>query len=103
MRNRYIETAENISFENAHELERTFVAEYPEQAGTGAMYGIRLSTLQINSSKASSFVLQAAMIYGAVVLIVICLTILSLPVSYTHLKPLRNWRVKSFFTRHPKM
>lgn len=78
MRNRYIETAENISFENAHELERTFVAEYPEQAGTGAMYGIRLSTLQINSSKASSFVLQAAMIYGAVVLIVICLTILSL-------------------------
>ena len=45
---------------------------------TGVSYGIRLSTLQINSTKANNFVLQATMLYGAVVLMVICLTILSL-------------------------
>lgn len=42
------------------------------------MYGIRFSTLQTNSTIANNFVLQASMIYGAVVLMVICLTVLSL-------------------------
>lgn len=37
-----------------------------------------MSTLQINSTKAGNFVLQASMLYGAIVLIVICLTVLSL-------------------------
>lgn len=78
MRNRYITTSENISFENALELERIFSDEYPEDANTGVSYAIRLSTLQVNSSKADSFVLQSSMLYGAVVLMVICLTILSL-------------------------
>lgn len=41
-------------------------------------YAIRLRTLQISNTKASMFVLQAAMLYGAVVLMVICLTVLSL-------------------------
>lgn len=78
MRNRYIKTAEPISFEKASELEKIFAEEYPEQADTGVSYAIRLSTLQINSSKAGNFVLKASMIYGAVVLMVICLTVLSL-------------------------
>lgn len=78
MSNRYITTTETISYENACELEKLFMEEYPEQTNTGASYGIRLSTLQINSSKASNFVLQASMIYGAVMLMVICLTVLSL-------------------------
>lgn len=78
MRNRYMITAETISYEDALELEQLFTAEYPEQPDSGAAFSIRLSTLQINSSKAGSFVLQASMIYGAVVLMVICLTILSL-------------------------
>lgn len=52
--------------------------EYPEQPDVGASYMIRMSTLQINSSKASNFILQASMLYGAVVLMVICLTVLSL-------------------------
>lgn len=78
MRNRYILTSETLSYENACELEQAFLAEYPELAETGAGYGIRLSTLQINSTKAGNFVLQAAMLYGAVVLMVSCLTILSL-------------------------
>ena len=44
----------------------------------GVSYAIRLSALQVNSAKANNFALQAAMIYGAVILMVICLTILSL-------------------------
>ena len=78
MRNRYITTSENISYQNARELEQAFLEEYPEITETGVSYSIRLSTLQINSTKASNFVMQAAMLYGAVVLMVICLTILSL-------------------------
>ncbi len=78
IKNRYITTAKNISYENARELERLFTEEYPEQTEEGVMYGIRFSTLQTNSTIASNFILQAAMLYGAVVLMVICLTVLSL-------------------------
>ena len=78
MRNRYITTSKSISYESARELEQAFSDEYPEITDTGVSYAIRLSTLQINSTKASNFVMQAAMLYGAVVLMVICLTILSL-------------------------
>lgn len=59
-------------------LEQAFTEQYPELADTGVSYSIRLSTLQVNSTKAGNFVLQAAMLYGAVVLMVICLTVLSL-------------------------
>lgn len=78
MRNRYISTAETIPYEAARELEQAFANRYPELTDTGVSYGIRLSTLQINSTKAGSFVLQASLLYGAVVLMVICLTVLSL-------------------------
>ena len=78
IRNRYITTTDNIAYNNARELEQAFSDEYPEDTDTGVSYGIRLSTLQINSTKANNFVLQATMLYGAVVLMVICLTILSL-------------------------
>ena len=78
MRNRYLLTSEPLAYQTARALEQAFVAEYPEAPETGASYFIRLSTLQINSNKAGSFVLQATMIYGAVVLMVMCLTILSL-------------------------
>lgn len=78
MQNRYIVTAETISYPYALELEKLFTAEYPEQTETGVSFAIRLSTLQINSTKAGNFVLQASMLYGAIVLMVICLTVLSL-------------------------
>lgn len=78
MQNRYITTSENISYESARALEQAFSDKYPEMADTGVSYAIRLSTLQINSTKANNFVLQAAMLYGAIVLMVICLTVLSL-------------------------
>ena len=78
IKNRYITTEENISYENAKELEKLFTEEYPEQTESGVMYGIRFSTLQTNSTIANNFILQAAMLYGAIVLMVICLTMLSL-------------------------
>ena len=78
MQNRYIITAETISYPYALELEKLFTEEYPEQADNGVSFAIRLSTLQINSTKAGNFVLQASMLYGAIVLMVICLTVLSL-------------------------
>lgn len=78
MRNRYITTTENITYTNAMELEKLFTKEYPEQAESGVVYGVRFRTLQTNSAIANNFVLQAGMIYGAVVLMVICLTVLSL-------------------------
>ena len=43
MRNRYITTSENISYENARELEQVFSDEYPEITDTGVRYTIRLS------------------------------------------------------------
>lgn len=78
IRNRYIMTTESISYENARALEQAFSAEYPEITDTGVSYAIRLNTLQVNTTKASNFVLQASMLYAAVVLMVICLTVLSL-------------------------
>ena len=70
-----------ISYEDARELEQIFTDIYPEDPTAesgGVSHGIRLSTLQINSARAGNFVLQASMIYRAVVLMVICLTVLSL-------------------------
>ena len=78
MRNRYIMTAQPLLYETARALESAFTADYPEQTAEGVSYGIRLRTLQVNSARANNFVLQAAMLYGGVVLMVICLTILSL-------------------------
>ena len=80
MRNRYVKTETAIPYQEAIALENTFVQQYPEQPenGKGVQYYIRMSTEQINSTIAGNFILQATMIYGAVVLMVICLTILSL-------------------------
>ena len=78
MRNRYIMTAQPLSYETARTLENIFTAGYPEQTAEGVSYSIRLRTLQVNSARANNFVLQAAMLYGGVVLMVICLTVLSL-------------------------
>lgn len=78
MQNRYIMTAGDIVYDDAQELARLFLEQYPEITNTGVSYSIRLSTLQINSAIANIFVLQTAMLYAAVVLMVICLTVLSL-------------------------
>lgn len=77
-RNRYIQTSKELSYSDAAALENRFIKVYPELSENGVGYSIRLSTLQINEAKGMNFILKTAMIYGAVVLMVICLTILSL-------------------------
>lgn len=80
MRNRYVKTETTIPYREAILLETSFAQEYPETAdqGNGVQYYIRTSTQQINSAVAGNFILQTTMIYSAVVLMVICLTVLSL-------------------------
>lgn len=80
MRDRFIITKESIPYDCAKTLENIFLQKYPEEVdeNTGVQYYLRMRTLQINESKASTFILQAGMVYGAIVLVVICLTILSL-------------------------
>lgn len=80
MRNRYVITETAIPYHEAISLENAFAQRYPEMPDNrdGVQYYIRTSTRQINSSIAGNFILQAAMVYSAVVLMVICLTILSL-------------------------
>lgn len=80
MRNRYIQTKTTIPYQKACSLETAFIKEYPEEPkkDTGVQYFIRTSTTQINHFIADNFILQATMIYSAVVLMIICLTILSL-------------------------
>lgn len=80
MRNRYVRTETAIPYNEAIYLENAFVQKYPETPdnGNGVRYYIRTSTQQINSTIAGNFILQAAFVYSAVVLMVICLTILSL-------------------------
>ena len=74
-RNRYIQTSKELSYSDAAALENRFIKVYPELSENGVGYSIRLSTLQINEAKGMNFILKTAMIYGAVVLMVICLTI----------------------------
>lgn len=50
-------------------LEKQFEEKYPED-GEGMEYYIRTRTEQVSSNKASNFIFQTAMIYGAVVLVV---------------------------------
>ena len=80
MRNRYVKTKTVIPYQEAVSLENAFVQKYPEKPDNGndVRYYIRTSTQQINSTIAGNFVLQATFVYSAVVLMVICLTILSL-------------------------
>ena len=75
---RYLMTAQPLPYETARALEHLFEEYYPEQTPGGVNYSIRLRTLQVNSARASNFVLQTTLLYGAVVLMVICLTVLSL-------------------------
>ena len=80
MHNRYIRTAEPISYADAIQLEARFLEEYPEEPMNheGPSYYIRTRTNQVNETTASIFVTHAMMTYGGIVLMVICLTILSL-------------------------
>lgn len=80
MQNRYLQTKEPIAYQDALQLQETFMERYPEEpAGhEGVNYYLRTRTVQVNSSKAAIFTTHAMMAYSGVILMVICLTILSL-------------------------
>lgn len=86
-RNRAIKTAEPLPYDVAIGLQQEFERKFPEQP-EGVNYYIRTSTQQINSTTASNFVMQASMTYGAVVLLIMCFTILALQqlLDATHYK-----------------
>ena len=78
-RNRLILTQDSIPYEDAVSLERMFSEHYAATAEEGQpSYAIRTSTTQVNTAITSNFILKVAMIYGAVVLAVMCLTVLAL-------------------------
>ena len=80
MRNRFLQTKTPIAYADALQLQEAFMAQYPEApaGGEGVNYYLRTRTEQVNSTKANIFITHAAMLYGGIVLMVICLTILSL-------------------------
>lgn len=78
-RNRYILTQKPIPHEDALTLERMFNEYHTNTTEEGQpFYSIRTSTTQVNSTITINFILKAAMIYGAVVLTLMCLTVLAL-------------------------
>ncbi|MDE7310386.1 MAG: ABC transporter permease [Eubacterium sp.] len=80
-RERYIQTAHALSYADAQAMETAFLQAYPDTApssDSSVQYDIRLQTMETNRILMSNFILKASMIYGAIVLMVICLTILSL-------------------------
>jgi len=79
--NYYINTEEALPYEVAADLEEMFGEFYLNHA-EGIQYFIRINTLQKNNVYAASFILKASMTYTAVVLLVICFTILALHQLY---------------------
>lgn len=78
---RYIQTAKPLSYAVSAELEALFYELYPKEDG-GASYDMETSTQQINHTSSAIYVMQTALIYSAIVLFVICFTILALQQLY---------------------
>ena len=80
MTKRYLATAHPIPYADAAALQDAFSTHYPEQSlQDGPEYSLDTRTQQISDTKSQIFLFHAVMVYGAVVLMVICFTILSLP------------------------
>lgn len=79
-RNRFVKTSTPLSYNMAAELENILLDAYPEDSGStdSADYNNTIHTSEANRIISSNFVLKASMIYGAVVLMVMCLTVLAL-------------------------
>lgn len=78
---RFVKTEAPLSYAVSEELEDLFYAYYSDVSG-GAYYDIDTSTQEINNTTSAIFVMQTALIYTAIVLFVICFTILSLQQLY---------------------
>lgn len=78
---RYLKTGEPISYAASAEIEKQFHGLYSGIEGA-TYYGIETSTQQINNTSLAIYVMQTVLIYCAIVLFVICFTILALQQLY---------------------
>lgn len=75
----FINTKQAISYDDARELESYFDTQMSATDNhTGNRTYIRFSTLQINDTTTAIFIMRTMMTYFAIVLLIICFTILSL-------------------------
>ena len=73
MTKRYLATAHPIPYADAAALQDAFSTHYPEQSlQDGPEYSLDTRTQQISDTKSQIFLFHAVMVYGAVVLMVIC-------------------------------
>lgn len=79
--NYYIDTKIPVAYQFALRLEDEFHKQYGNQED-GVQNYIRIATLQENSVYRDSFILRASLTYSAIVLLVICFTILALQQLY---------------------
>ena len=73
---RYIMTEKPLSYENAEQLTEFFQESMP--ADGQAVYSVTTKTIERNDTSALIFIVQTGLIYSAIILFVICFTILSL-------------------------
>lgn len=78
--NRFVMTSAPLPYRTAAELERLLEKAYPDEpeGDNSPSYNVTVHTTEVNRIIASNFVLKASLIYGAVVLAVMCLTVLAL-------------------------
>lgn len=79
-KNRFVTTKEPLSYEKAAELEEILEKNYPSEPEKKNVpsYHMTVHTTERNRIISSNFVLKASLIYGAIVLAVMCLTVLAL-------------------------
>lgn len=79
-RNRFVMTQYPLPFKTAEMLEQLLGRSYPEDPDKDnlAGYSITVHTTEVNRIIALNFILKAFLIYGAIVLMVMCLTVLAL-------------------------
>ena len=78
-RHRYINTAEPMPYETCTRLEDLFEKMLPtDMQGDGVNYLIRTRSTEVSDTTSGIFIIKTAMTYAAVVLFIICFTILAL-------------------------
>ncbi len=79
-RNRFVMTKHPLSFKTAESLEQLLVNSYPEEPDKDNLpsYSTTIHTTEVNRTIALNFILKASLIYSAIVLVVMCLTVLAL-------------------------
>lgn len=74
----YINTKDTISYNSAKKLENSFDDKLKEKDFTEESSSLRVKTSERNQIMGIVFVMEAIMLYGAVILLIICFTILAL-------------------------